>query len=1355
MQRQKPRVVNMKAIAWSFCEIANEKGENELIIDVSGLNEENKSVYGRIIGFQPYVYLQLPKQTREKYWSEHGHQNTKSLIAFFQKVTKESRPTLFPQSCEYHQKNLFKETEPMECLKLSFKTHTACRDFVSFCKRKWFIPKLSKTFNGFQNGVIVDPLVVHEASIDPIIKYTANLQLDMAGWLKLQEYIPKEDLNTPPRDRKFTTSKIDMLTKHDTVELISEPKLVAPINPSYCSFDLECNSKNHNSKLPDPAIPENKIMTIAMKFGNLTQDDKPKMIILSLENPHNIKNSKVCRFKDEAELLLKFAYYVKKYNPDTFIGHNIIKFDWNYLLIRAKNVALKGKTIYNEFLRGLSRLQGVEAKEVSMKWQSRAFKEQIFKYPDCMRPHIDTLADIEKNYRLSTYTLNAVSKRFLKEEDKKDDVSAREIFMGYKLTCETRFVPVNATEKQLQQAKALTNKILIYRQLHGPMRRWRRAILSATTNNIHDVLRVGMTIIGEYCAQDTVLPVKLTKVLCIYETMEQMANTTCVPLSSLSTRGQGYKVLGQIYRELLKEEINMVMNARAQKPEVVEKYQGATVIEAYPGHYKNVICEDFASLYPSIMILLNMCPSTFVDSIKHPRPEIPDSECNIIEGESHVGCEHDPLRRKKKKEDVLCGKYRNRFRKIKFSIGENGELIVENEGIMPKVLRTALAKRSAVKKQMAEVEATLKMNDGKATDDDLAYYKKIGYKIIPEGSLTEKERLFYKIDAGSKNAKQLAIKVGCNSVYGVTGSSVSDVYNIHVAESVTGTGRFLIDQTNKKIRQLYPEECKLVYGDTDSSQIMFPGKTLEETFVYGDLISKKVTHYLKCLFLEVPEDFVVGGKWRLDEMKVTHPEFNTLSKADQLYVHKYGRSPLNLEFENVYETYLLLSKKRYMARMVNKSGKSLGPSNKGVVLSRRDNCDYLKNTYKAAKDAIFDDKPKEEVYMNLYEDVHKLFTMRVPDQDLTIYVGVADLLSYAKKEKIKKQNLELFIDENGLEFEPVSALDPRLVYRNIPQVLLCKKMMKRGTEVPPNTRLEFLYTHNSYAEHQGEKAEDFTYYKENKHNEGLKPDRIHYVEKQLCKPLSELLSVKYPGEPIIYKKLEVALKEALDDESLDPLKKQRLANIRTYQKSKILEEVDYDYVVGWEAVGQESSGACGNLNPYKFSGINAKVEFILDSAKRGNPNDFAQEDDKKLIELCKRWRSRRILDAIYKKYGLKKRDHYKPVQRGLKIVVDANVILVEDIGEHKKGESATIIKRHDEKAKDKLFTYDLMFADNENDVLKDVERNIFETYYRRDQYVMRDILNARKGYFAVVEELNERFSGAKINDEFDVSVSEM
>src|SRR5437868_1976123 len=108
------------------------------------------------------------------------------------------------------------------------------------------------------------------------------------------------------------------------------------IKPTYCSFDIECNSKNHNARMPDPEIPENKVIQISMIFGTLGDKNSRIKYILSLGKPEYVENSDhILIFKDEPDLLLGFSKLIRKYDPDVFTGYNIIKFDMGYLIKRA------------------------------------------------------------------------------------------------------------------------------------------------------------------------------------------------------------------------------------------------------------------------------------------------------------------------------------------------------------------------------------------------------------------------------------------------------------------------------------------------------------------------------------------------------------------------------------------------------------------------------------------------------------------------------------------------------------------------------------------------------------------------------------------------------------------------------------------------------------------------------------------------------------------------------------------------------------------------------------------------------------------------------------------------------------
>ena len=62
------------------------------------------------------------------------------------------------------------------------------------------------------------------------------------------------------------------------------------------------------------------------------------------------------------------------------------------------------------------------------------------------------------------------------------------------------------------------------------------------------------------------------------------------------------------------------------------------------------------------------------------------------------------------------------------------------------------------------------------------------------------------------NAKQLAIKVSMNSIYGFTGAVVGALPCLGISQSVTGCGRQMIEQTSSLARERF--NCEVIYGDS-------------------------------------------------------------------------------------------------------------------------------------------------------------------------------------------------------------------------------------------------------------------------------------------------------------------------------------------------------------------------------------------------------------------------------------------------------------------------------------------------------------------------------------------------------------
>ncbi|XP_052407697.1 DNA polymerase delta catalytic subunit isoform X2 [Carassius gibelio] len=112
-----------------------------------------------------------------------------------------------------------------------------------------------------------------------------------------------------------------------------------------------------------------------------------------------------------------------------------------------------------------------------------------------------------------------------------------------------------------------------------------------------------------YCLKDAYLPLRLLqKLMCVINYME-MARVTGVPLTYLLSRGQQIKVVSQLLRQAMKQDLVMPV----VRTETGEDYTGATVIEPEKGYYSIPIATlDFSSLYPSIMMAHNLCYTTLL-----------------------------------------------------------------------------------------------------------------------------------------------------------------------------------------------------------------------------------------------------------------------------------------------------------------------------------------------------------------------------------------------------------------------------------------------------------------------------------------------------------------------------------------------------------------------------------------------------------------------------------------------------------------------------------------------------------------------------------------------------------------------
>jgi DNA polymerase delta subunit 1 len=497
--------VPFQAVAWE----GGDSAEGLYTIRIFGRADDGRSVS---LGtrFNPYFYLKTDRDLKNAV-----------KAAFYRDLV----------SCEVkHGRDLwgFQNGALSRFLRLEFKSHKGLRN-CAWCIENGRYPELSGC-------------KIYEANIDPVLRFMHVSGCSSTGWI--DPGLCEPDLETSCAVNLWAPNwkLVTPLARDD----------LAPLR--IMSFDIECYSST--GAFPDPRNPHDVIFQIGMTtkaFGQEGWIDRKCLCLKETVGPD------VECFKTEKALLEAFQQYLIRIDPDIITGWNIFGFDLEFLHFRA---ALNGaSTIWGRVKD--SPIEKVTVKNLS---SSALGNNELKMTPMKGRYVFDLFQDVKREHKLESYSLNNVSKHFLK--DQKNDMPVKEIFSRY---------------------------------AEG------------------DPVRLGE--VAEYCIKDTELPHALMVKLCQIQNQVEMAKACWVPLAFLSERGQQIKVFSQMAYKA--RQLNFIIPTfRAGPPGTGgpddEGYQGATVLEAQTGaYYGPITALDFASLYPSIMCAHNLCFSTLVMEPKY------------------------------------------------------------------------------------------------------------------------------------------------------------------------------------------------------------------------------------------------------------------------------------------------------------------------------------------------------------------------------------------------------------------------------------------------------------------------------------------------------------------------------------------------------------------------------------------------------------------------------------------------------------------------------------------------------------------------------------------------------------------
>lgn len=293
-------------------------------------------------------------------------------------------------------------------------------------------------------------------------------------------------------------------------------------------------------------------------------------------------------------------------------------------------------------------------------------------------------------------------------------------------------------------------------------------------------------IIAKYCIMDCVLVTKLMEKLKVLNNNIGMSNVCGVPLNYIFMRGQGVKIFSLVSKKC--RELGFLIpkkspndnkkgKGKGKDPEPFDPahphknyknkdadsdddsdeekvgYEGATVFPPIKGiHYEPIPVLDYASLYPSSMIYMNISHESYVNNPAYdnlPDYEYKDAVYNNSDGTT-----------------TTC-----RFAKKRD----------ETKGVLCQILEELLKKRKETKKLMASAEA--------------------------EGN--------YFL-AAIYDGLQLAYKITANSLYGQVGAPTSPIYMKELAASTTATGRKMLELARDFIEGTFGEIINLCLNDKDA-----------------------------------------------------------------------------------------------------------------------------------------------------------------------------------------------------------------------------------------------------------------------------------------------------------------------------------------------------------------------------------------------------------------------------------------------------------------------------------------------------------------------------------------------------------
>ena len=1065
--------MEFQALTWTSEDI-----DDSYVIKVFGKSNDGTSIY-MTFPFTPFFFIEVPDR-----WNAADTINLKNCISdrIGKNTFKQIKNVTLQKKKKFYGFTNKKEFKFLRFVFFNKKTFT----------RLLYIFKKPIYVTGYPNKLHFN---IYEANFDPMLRFCHVQDIQPASWIKIE--------NFEQVDEKVSHCDLEIKVNYRDV-LPSERENIAPFVQA--SFDIETYSPD--GAFPDPSIEECYVIQIATTLQRYGETEPYKKHLISLKSCNQIDDVTLECYETEKEVLNAWARLLVDENVDIIIGYNIWKFDLSYMYKRAKLVDAY------EFL-DIGRLKYSQATLREAHFSSSAYGDNDYEMLDIPGIfQIDLLVIMQREHKLTSYSLNNVAEHFLKE--KKIDMPYLEMFKKFKM---------------------------------GPEERRE---------------------IGEYCVQDTHLPLRLCNELAILPNMIEMAKATWVPISFLIERGQGIKVFSQILQSTRKNDMLVITLDKNQNKES-EVYEGATVLDAMKGAYMEtpITGLDFASLYPTIMIAHNLCHSTLV--IENEYDNLPSVDyfefsgykfAQNVQGILPQMLQNLAKNRKQAKKAManttdkfMKAVYNGKQLAFKVSMNSIYGFCGASVGALPckpvascttGIGRTMIDKTKRLVEEwypgstvvygdsvtgctpvilMRNNEIWIERIDAICKDfehhEDKESCEIYGIKVWTETGWTSIHRIIrHKIDkeiyrVGTKHGMvdvtedHSLLKINSEPITPIE-VNIGDELLHSIPDDLTTLRCIPFNDacqfTNKVLalkKYLYlkksgqnPEidytkdgyEINSSDDDTIDNKIIFKKKLGKTTRYVYDLTTENHHFHAGIGELIVHNTDSVMVKFNVGDLTgqdAIDKSFDLGTEAADKISETF-KKPIELEFEKVYSPYLLFSKKRYAGLMYEKKENPSYIDAKGIQLVRRDNCKFVREVSQEVLNVIMYEKDLQKAKNIVIEHAKKLVEGKIDIHNLTV------------SKSLKRVSYEHIDGEVVMEHGYKMASQPHLTVAKKLETRMPGTGPKSGERVP----YVFIETENP-KDQQFKKAEDPEYAKAN----SLKLDIKYYLEHALMSPLESLFEL--------------------------------------------------------------------------------------------------------------------------------------------------------------------------------------------------------------------------------------------------------